>query len=550
MLARWLDRRVLGPAVLLATALTVGNAAPVQAHALLRSSSPPAGAVLPQSPRVVTITFTEPPDPRLSTLRVLDQHGRQVAAGPTRPVAGQPLELEIPLRRLPPGIYTVSWQTVSASDGHVAEGAFAFGVRTSPAAVVTPPEAEQVQAMSAPGLLGVGARWGYDLGLGLLLGGAWLAVTGMSLGGLLGLASVGGGAALLGLLGMGEAEREAASVSWAKLDATQLGHSLQLQLAPVLAAVVLIAFAWLLQGRGRQLCLMAAAPPTGAAIFIHVLEGHAASQPLPWLQVGAAWIHMVASAVWMGGLGGLLVAIRGRVPHHQQHLVRLFSRVAGVALAVIATSGLIRALTDLGQPSQVVATLFGRLVLLKTAILGGIVLLGAVQRYRNLPLLRERLPALRRVGGAELTLAIGALAAAALMSSLPPPSFVSASSLRPAASPGITVSGSDYGTTVKARLQVTPGTPGPNRFTLWLQDYDTGAPVKASVALGFTLPDHPEVGESTLGLTASGPGRYQATGTNLSLVGDWQVTVEVQRGSDSVEVPLSLRIGGSGGRRT
>ncbi len=539
---------MLGPAALLAAAVTLGGATAVQAHALLRSSSPAAGAVLPQSPRAVTITFTEPPDPRLSTLRVLDQHGRQVATGPTRAVAGQPLQLEISLPKLPPGVYTVSWQTVSASDGHVAEGAFAFGVRTSPAAVAPRErEAEHVPPTSTPSVLGVGAQWGYELGLALLLGGGWLALMGTGLGRLLGLASVGGGVALLGLLGMGEAEREAVGVSWARFDVTQLGHGLQLQLAPLLAAVLLLALAWLFQGRGRQLCLVAATLPAGAAILAHAMEGHAASQPLPWLQVGATWVHVAAAAVWLGGLAGLLVVMRSEVSPRRQRLVSRFSGVAGLALALLATSGLIRALTDLGQLSQLVATLFGGLVLLKTALLGGIVLLGAFQRSRNLPLLRERLPALRRVGGVELALGGGALAAAVLMTSLPPPSFVSIFSARPAAPSEITASGSDYGTTVKARLQVSPGTPGANRFALWLQDYDTGAPVRASVALRFDLPDQPEVGESELRLASVAPGRYQASGANLSLAGAWRVTVEVMRGSSSVEIPLTLHLGAAGG---
>ena len=49
-----------------------------------------------------------------------------------QPVPGDQFELRVPLPGLPNGVYTVTWRTVSKTDGHVTGGAFAFGVGTAP----------------------------------------------------------------------------------------------------------------------------------------------------------------------------------------------------------------------------------------------------------------------------------------------------------------------------------------------------------------------------------------------------------------------------------
>ena len=55
---------------------------PAQAHAGYESSDPADGAVLDAAPATVSITFTEPPDPALSSVEVLDAGGTDIVAGP------------------------------------------------------------------------------------------------------------------------------------------------------------------------------------------------------------------------------------------------------------------------------------------------------------------------------------------------------------------------------------------------------------------------------------------------------------------------------------
>src|SRR5207244_10666122 len=83
-------------------------------------------------PGEVTITVCERPEPKLSSMDVLDSRVTSVAAGPAGASSADPLTLEVSLKPLAGGVYTVAWRTVSAVDGHRAVGSFAFGVGTAP----------------------------------------------------------------------------------------------------------------------------------------------------------------------------------------------------------------------------------------------------------------------------------------------------------------------------------------------------------------------------------------------------------------------------------
>jgi len=511
-----------------------------EAHALVRASDPEDGVSLDRAPSAVTITFTEAPDPRLSLIHILNSSGQAVEKGSVQSVAGDPLKLTVALGTLSNGVYTVNWRTVSAVDGHVAGGAFAFGIGIAPDEVIATPAGAATPATPPPSPLGVAARWVLYVGLAFLLGGAWVSVVAFRAAsrGLLALVTSGGIASLLGLGGVAESQRAAAQVSWSAFLTTSLGFNLAIQLAPLLAALLALGATWLLRGGRRNLALIVVGGLSATAIFTHVLASHAPSSGLPWLMIAAQWAHLTGFAIWIGGLAALLLSVRGLPTEDKARAVRRFSTVAGVVLAVVALTGILRAIDEIGAWSRLTSTLFGGLVGVKTVLFLLLVVLGAINRYINVPAAPRTLLGLRRVGGGELGLAAIVLVAAGLLTSLAPPSFTRVVAAQP---PRVVAEGHDFGTTVRARLEVTPGFAGPNRFALTLVDYDSQKPVGANrVALRFAVPSRPDVGQSTLELARDSIGAYRGRGTNLSLAAEWSVTVVVEKGVDSVEVPLSL----------
>jgi copper transport protein len=527
-------------ALLIAAIGVMGFGIAAEAHALVRSSTPADGATLDRAPTLVSVTFTERPDPKLSIIHVLNSGGQRLELGPARPLPGDPLTLTVALPEVPNGVYTVTWTTVSAVDTHVAGGFFTFGVGISPAGAA-PPAGTTAPSTPPPSPLGVAGRWVYYVGLALLLGGTWISLFAFPdpPRRLLTMAGAGVSAAVIGLAAAAEAQREAAGISWGDVFSTSLGGNLIQQVVPVGLAGLMLAVAWRLRKRTKLIGLGVAGALALVAIFTHVLTTHADASHLAWLMLPSQWAHLTAFAVWIGGLAALLVGVRGLAPDLAARAVRRFSFVAGFALAAIALTGLLRAVDEIGTLSRLVSTLFGGLVLVKVALFVVLAGLGAINRYRNVPRAEWSLRGLFRVGRTEIAVAGVVIGVAAVLTALAPPSY---STVAAAPAPQqIVINGQDFGTTVKVRLVVAPGYPGSNRFNVTIRDYDSGQPVAASrVALRFAFPGRPGVGESTLELKPAGNGTYAATATNLSLAGRWSITVVVERGLQSVEVPLTV----------
>jgi copper resistance protein C len=101
--------------------ITAGPAA--QAHAFLDHASPAVGSAVPAAPAAITLWFTQDLEPAFSSVTVINQAGQRVDLGNVQVPQGAPAELQVGLRPLPPGTYTVSWRVVSV-DTHPTEGRF------------------------------------------------------------------------------------------------------------------------------------------------------------------------------------------------------------------------------------------------------------------------------------------------------------------------------------------------------------------------------------------------------------------------------------------
>ena len=112
---------------LVASALAFAATSAAQAHAFLDHASPAVGSSMPNSPPLVTLWFTQDLEPAFSDVTVTNEAGQRVDLGNAHIPQGSADELQIGLKPLPPGTYTVSWHVVSV-DTHPTEGSFTFEV--------------------------------------------------------------------------------------------------------------------------------------------------------------------------------------------------------------------------------------------------------------------------------------------------------------------------------------------------------------------------------------------------------------------------------------
>jgi copper transport protein len=506
------------------------------AHALVRRSSPADGALLSKPPADVVITFTEAPDPPLSKIEVLDEHGRSVVSGAARASPADPRTLIVDLRPLDKGVYTVTWRTVSRVDGHVTGGSFTFGVGVVPLAAPRP------APNPAPPALGVAGRWALYWGLALILSGAVFALTlfpPLPSGGswlLLG----GAAAALVGTVAMLASQVASAGASLGRFVRSVSGQEILAQLA--LVVLVGVASATALRSRDRR-AMWAVGAIAATAMLVHAYSGHAGNPgSLMPLDVGMQWLHIVGAGLWAGGLVWLLAQLRSGAADSDG--IGRFSRLAGWALVTVAATGVARALDEVGGPAKwrlLFSTGFGLTLVVKVLLFVGLATLGAANRYRNIPRARKgKAQLLGRFVMAEILLAAGAFGATGLLSELPPAAAVASSSRAPRQR---TITGSDFATSVRARLTLTPGTVGPNTFIVRAVDYDSRRPVPAtSVSLRFRLPARPDLGTPTLELRRAGSSAWATGSTVLSMPGRWRITALIQTRGNAVEVPLELQV--------
>jgi methionine-rich copper-binding protein CopC len=101
--------------------------AAVRAHAFLDHSDPAVGSTIPKSPGVIHLWFTQQVEPAFSSVTVTDQSGASMNDAAAAIDPSNPSELDVNLKPLPAGTYTVKWHVLSV-DTHTTEGDFTFHV--------------------------------------------------------------------------------------------------------------------------------------------------------------------------------------------------------------------------------------------------------------------------------------------------------------------------------------------------------------------------------------------------------------------------------------
>lgn len=413
------------------------------AHAILLRSNPSSDALLASPPQRVQMWFTEALNPVFSTAVVVNAENKRVDNRDARVSPGDQTEMDLTLpANLPPDVYVVIYRTDSADDGHVLRGSFLFTVENpdGTAPTLNPNANPGANALGGGALTGqytgqIDGPTFFDLGMVTLveLGaifwvGAqlWLNfvlqlsaekhpeertlnerierrfATWFSLPTLL-LIFIANIGVLVGqaiFLTGGDWSQALAPHLLLQLATTGRFGSFWLLREGAIVLAGLIALLLLVR-RERPRLLNSILPLAnlllGTLLFIAItMSGHAAavsSNVLPFAIVDD-WLHLLAAALWVGGM--LYIAAiylpvlkRGSLAEQARSLTTLlpyFSPLAIAGVIIMSITGPFNATFHMTSWSQLLDTAYGRTLLVKIALVGGLLLTSAV----HVGLLRPR----------------------------------------------------------------------------------------------------------------------------------------------------------------
>lgn len=598
MSARVIKRLLWAAAVLAACGLLVPTAA--LAHAVLQQTEPARGATAEQAPEQVRFRFSEAVEASFGAVRVFNADGERVDTGEAFRPGGRSSAIATRLKSgLPDGSYTATYRVISA-DSHPVSGGFVFSVGTpgaGPAQTVSDLVDQGNAGPVTEIAFGVVRFLDYAaiaLAIGLLafLAFVWRPALAAVAGGdatwraasevyvrrvrTIMVAALGAGL-VSGALGIVLQGATAAGVSfWAALDRTIVGEVLDTRFGTVWGAR-LVAWAALgvaLFALRRTVSVPALRPAqlgaTGLALlaparawrvalvliplaFLAVspaLAGHASTQSPQLLLVPTDVIHVVAMSVWLAGLALIVFALpvaTGRLESDDRSrllaaTLTRFSPIALAAVAALLTSGLVQSFVHVRSLDNVVGTAFGRAALIKLCLLLALIGLGAINRRRVIPRLRQIAagggpPAaagrlLRRTVRAEVALIVVVLGVTAALVSYAPPTAVSSGPF----------STSERLGPAQLELTVDPARVGSNEIHLYLFDAADGSQSTSTheLELQLYLPDK-DIGPLSARPRKAGPGHYVVPAAAFGVAGSWQVKV-TNRVSDFDEYATTIDV--------
>lgn len=566
------------------------TAVPVLAHAVPESSTPAPNAILEESPPQIIIYFNEPVVPTLSRIDLLTQAGEALPLGSLRVVDLENRTLAVDVPPLAQGAYLVSWQALSAVDGHGTGGTFSFGVGVE-ALAVSSQEAVTAQASTQNAV----ARWLTLTAVSLLIGlfafrllvwnpiwrtveitpeemalDARLARTAIRVG-IVGLVLL---AVALLLIFMDQNQKFdlVAGVNLGVWLDTRFG--LMWVYRFLLAAAMLFLLTLFMNGDGSAdemsddratrsgwpwwagliLCL-------GLLLSI-ALVSHSAALPQNSLQATLVdFVHLLAATLWVGGLLFLALALwlARSLPAESRawlslNLILHFSGLAAIAVGALAASGLYLAWQHVGTWTRLVGTAYGQMLLAKLALASLTMLIAGVNLFYIKPRLNRAyeqpaeaasVAAVRR-----FRLAVFAETAVAFVILLFTGFLTDMQRAQDAPlladAPGRTIL-HQQADDLTVEVTMTPALVGANLFEILVTD-ENGRPAAgvSEVSLRFTFLGQ-SLGSAEAEAEQMAEGLYHLEGSYISLIGDWQMEVSVRR-PGSFDTFAAYRVeGGVGG---
>jgi len=602
-------KRILYRALPLAFCLLFLFPAVSEAQAILLRSDPASNAVLTTSPTVVRMWFTETLNSTFSTARVLNGSQRRVDKNNAHIATNDLTEMDVNLPpKLPPAVYVVLWRTQSANDGHILSGSFTFSVANPDGSTQklndTLPTQNQLGdtngsatgQLDGPTLFSVIMITLVELGAVFWVGAQlWrsfvtqtsdiakdqeqqailqraeqrfdrifslptlLLIFFADIGVLLGQAMM--------LTGGQFAQAFSPTILLGLINGGSFGIYWSMRQIVVILALLATSYAIFVKQRSKVFAEIFSWVNLllGLALLIALTlssSANSGSGGIALFAVLADWLHLLAAALWIGGVLYITTTylpfltampIEKRVGSLVSVLAR-YATLASTGIILTAVTGPFEATTRMASGTQLLATAYGRVLIVKVLVVVALLVISIYQLFVLRPTLAKDYKKYKDVPEAKNTegsiemqgrrlmnmlhwaasLGVAVLLCTGLLSvfagTLTPGTATQA---QQSTTSGSATSASAFTTTTKTTdgkftltFNVTPNHFGENEFTVKVLDSSGQPDSNVSVSLFNTMTDM-DMGTRHLDLQPSGQGRFKGSDL-LDMSGHWQVRIDVR----------------------
>jgi copper transport protein len=508
---RGMNKRHLKRFVLLGLLLFFLFPQSVSAHASLVQANPAANSELAKAPLQIVLTFNERLDDSLFSLDVFNSQGKEVTEN--KPSMGKKQrKLRIELPSLDDGLYTVSYQVISA-DGHPVQDSYVFIVGDTTSAEngrtgITDNLHEGHNDMSSSLI-----RIFYYFGLLFLTGWTvWGIVLRQKKSEFKREYNVVSGYLLkiylLMLVAVGIVQFTPIIYRFGFGEAITLFTETSIGVCWLLSLVLAVsAFGFLHRSRSFDGIWVA------LLLVLEGINGHALGFSPALLTVTFNTIHLMAAAIWSGGLLYLFIFWK-KHPQHIKQFLLLFSKAAFISIIILIVTGTLNTLLFIPDISYLTETAWGIFLIVKTVLVVGVVITGVLIRLQIKKTQSDELKSRLKLDFGLMVLIIGIVGIFTYLSPLPV---------------NEPVVWSESENSIEMTAEIAPFVPGKNKVIV-----KVNAPEKPQqVQLSLIYEDDKDVSpiDTTLEPAGNGEGkkfyRYVTEKGYIPFPGDWKVEVRI-----------------------
>jgi len=491
------------------------------AHAILESSNPAPSALLASSPKEIRLDFDEQVESTLGDIRIYDSEQREISIEKTVRSSTDASVVTADVPTLKNGVYVVVWRVVSA-DGHPVSGAFPFEIGTkstgASAALLeeilnrTETASPLRNPMSILRLLGF-------LGLILLVGCVSLLWRSPLLGNARVRKTLRHSSVLIAVSSLGLLLMQGpytAGKSWGALfDSILIGDVMQTRLGLALFIRAICAFSWgvialTVSASVSRRWRIGVVATSVVTIATYATSGHQSAGTLPAVFIPLDMVHLAGISTWVGALLVLAVIYRDDDVDNE---AKRFSRMATWSMPLVVVTGVVQGLHLMGGISTITQSSFGKLLLLKTLLVVGVVLLGSKARGQ---LQLGGVSSISKIIRWESTVVVLVLAVTSLMVAQSPTSTEQTS---------VSFSATKVQNGIVAELTVVPAVVGTAEVHVILTPPGGSLTPAKSVTVQFDLPSR-SIPPIPVSMTEIGPNHWIGI-VQFPFLGAWNMSTRV-----------------------